>query len=265
MPTDLSGKTALIIGAAGRDNMGQAITARLANAGVKVCVAGRNEAALVKLTSDLGGEYFICDITDKSAVVDMAAYTYDKLGKIDIAVNATGWGLTKKFLKTSEDDLDKMLALQFKGPYFFMQAIIPKMQSGDGGSIIQISSATAILATEHHSAYAGTKAGIDHVMRTLANEFGKDGIRINSISPGFTNTPMTKDATNIPGLENAFEKEYPLGRIGTQEDIAAMVEFLASDECFMTGQNLQVNGGLTLRRNPTPAEIAKSIAAAKTD
>ena len=208
--------------------------------------------------------YKLCDITDKAAVFNMVKQARQIMNGLDIAVNATGWGLTKKFLKTSEEELDKMLALQFKGPYFFIQAVIPLMQE-TGGSIIQISSATAELATRHHSAYAGTKAAIDHVVRTLANEFGSDDIRINSISPGFTKTPMTQDFAKIAGFEEAFVAEYPLGRIGTKDDIAAMAAFLASDECFMTGQNLQVNGGLTLRRNPTPAEIAKSIAAAKSN
>ena len=108
----------------------------------------------------------------------------------------------------------------------------------------------------------GTKAGIDHVVRTVANEFGERGIRANSISPGLTASPMTQDAMAAPGLEEAFLREYPLGRIGTSEDIAAMAVFLCSDECFLSGQNLQVNGGLTLRRNPRSADIDASVAQA---
>ena len=132
----------------------------------------------------------------------------------------------------------------------------------EGGSIIQISSATATIMLDNHAAYMGTKAGIDHVIRTVANEFGERGIRANSISPGLTASPMTKDAMAAPGLEEAFLREYPLGRIGTSEDIAAMAVFLCSDECFLSGQNLQVNGGLTLRRNPRSADIDASVAQA---
>lgn len=94
------------------------------------------------------------------------------MGKIDIAINATGWGLTQAFQKTTEYDLDKMLALQFKGPYFFMQSLIPIMKASGGGSIIQISSGTAVLATMNHNAYAGTKAGIDHVVRASPMNLG---------------------------------------------------------------------------------------------
>lgn len=260
---DLTDKIAIVIGAAGRDNMGQTIANRLVEEGVKVVVAGRHEDELKRFASAIDGHHFICDITDRNAMDQLVTTTIDKFGGLDIAINATGWGLTKQFLKTTEDELDKMLSLQFKGPFFFMQAVIPAMKTVGGGSLIQISSATAVLATEHHAAYAGTKAGIDHVIRTLANEYGKDGIRINSVSPGLTKTPMTKDAVAIPGLVDAFVDEYPLNRIGTSEDVAAMVAFLSSDECFMTGQNLQVNGGLTLRRNPRPNEIAQSIETAK--
>jgi NAD(P)-dependent dehydrogenase (short-subunit alcohol dehydrogenase family) len=108
----------------------------------------------------------------------------------------------------------------------------------------------------------GTKAGTDHVIRCVAHEFGARGIRANSISPGLTETPMTADAKDVPGLFDSFLSGYPLGRIGTKDDIAAAAVWLASDECFMTGQNLQVNGGLTLRRNPTREEIHAAIATA---
>ena len=135
------------------------------------------------------------------------------------------------------------------------------MRASDGGrgSIIQISSATATIMLEDHAAYMGTKAGADHVIRCVANEFGSRGIRANSISPGLTDTPMTAGARQVPGLFESFRDCYPLGRWGTSEDVAAAAVWLASDECFMTGQNLQVNGGLTLRRNPTKAEMAAAI------
>jgi NAD(P)-dependent dehydrogenase (short-subunit alcohol dehydrogenase family) len=131
-----------------------------------------------------------------------------------------------------------------------------------GGSIIQISSATATIMLNHHAAYMGTKAGTDHVIRCVAHEFGKQGIRANSISPGLTDTPMTAQAKTVPGLFDSFLKSYPLGRIGTPDDVAAAAVWLASDECFMTGENLQVNGGLTLRRNPTAEEMDAAVAQA---
>lgn len=164
----------------------------------------------------------------------------------------------------TEADLRKIADLQFVGTVFFYQAMVAAMAELGGGSLVQISSATATIMLNDHAAYMGTKAGTDHIIRCIAHEFGERGVRANSISPGLTDTPMTATATAIPGLVEAFLPSYPLGRIGTSEDVAAAVVFLASDECFMTGQNLQVNGGLTLRRNPTREEVAASIQQAAT-
>lgn len=249
----LQGKRALIIGAAGRDNMGQAIARRLAADGARVFVSGRNAEELARFSAELGGGYATCDITRREDVQQLADACVEALGGIDIAVNATGWGLLKPYELTTDEELERMCQLQFIGPFKFFQAVLPRMTRG--GSLIQISSATATIMLENHAAYMGTKAGFDHVIRCIANEYGQQGIRANSISPGFTTTPMTAGATAIPGVMETYQACYPLGRVGTPEDIAAAVSWLASDECFMTGQNLQVNGGLTLRRNPTAAEI----------
>jgi len=251
----LSGKGAVVYGAGGKDNMGQAIARRLIAEGAEVMVTGRKQDVLEEFVAQHGGACHLVDITSRTQVFDAAREARKCFGNLSIGVNATGWGLLKPFEENTEEDLDKMLATQFKGPFFFLQAMIEGMT--EGGSIVQISSATATIQLEQHAAYMGTKAGIDHVVRTVANEFGHRGIRANSVSPGLTETPMAGDAFSIPAFIEAFRKEYPLGRVGTVEDIAAAVAWLANDECFMTGQNLQVNGGLTLRRNPSLAELAE--------
>jgi len=256
----LAGKGAVVLGAAGRGNMGQTIAARLAAEGARVVVAGRRMDELGRFAGEIGGVALPCDITSRAEVFALAAAAHEALGHIDIGVNATGWGLLKPFLETTEEELRAMCELQFIGPFHFLQAMIGAMDRG--GSLIQISSATATIMLNDHAAYMGTKAGIDHVVRCAANEFGGRGIRVNSVSPGLTDTPMTAAAKATPGLFDAFAKSYPLGRIGTADDIAAAVAWLARDECFMTGQNLQVNGGLTLRRNPDRDEIGAAVMAA---
>jgi len=256
----LEGKVAVILGAAGKDNMGQVMARRFAKEGAKVVVAGRNLENLEALAAEIDGAAASCDITKKAELEALAAFAKDKYGKINIAVNATGWGLLAPFEETSEEDLIKMMDLQFKGPFQFMQVMVGAMEAP--GSLIQISSATATIMLNNHAAYMGTKAGIDHVVRCVALEYGRKGIRANSISPGLTETPMTAQATAVPGLKDAFLREYPLGRIGTSEDIAAAAVWLSSDECFMTGENLHVTGGLLLRRNPMQDEINAAIHAA---
>jgi NAD(P)-dependent dehydrogenase (short-subunit alcohol dehydrogenase family) len=262
---ELAGKTALVLGASSENNMGQHIARRFLAEGAKVLVAGRKADVLERFARDAGCIWTVCDLTEEASVVALADAADERLGGIDIAVNSTGWGLLKPFLDTTHDDLLAMTALQYVGPFHFYQAMIRKMarsRGGRGGSIIQISSATATIMLNDHAAYMGTKAGADHVIRCVAHEFGREGIRANSISPGLTDTPMTADARQVPGLFDAFLAGYPLGRIGTSDDIAAAAVWLSRDDCFMTGENLQVNGGLTLRRNPTSDEIAAAVAAA---
>jgi len=256
----LEGKGAVVLGAAGKDNMGQVIARRFAAEGAKVLVAGRKIEPLRAFADEIGGHATVCDIAKRDEVFALAQTARTKLGGVHIAVNAAAVAPLIAFLDNTEEQLKTLSDILFVGPFFFMQAMIQAMDHG--GSIIQISSATATIMLNDHAAYMGAKAATDHVVRCAAHEFGSRGIRVNSISPGLTDTPMTAGARTTPGVFEAFLPSYPLGRIGTSDDIAAAAVFLASDECFMTGQNLQVNGGLTLRRNPTREEITASVVAA---
>jgi NAD(P)-dependent dehydrogenase (short-subunit alcohol dehydrogenase family) len=258
----LQGKIAVVLGAAGEGNMGQVMARRFSAEGATVVVAGRQLAPLQTLANEIGGLALACDITQKADVLAMVERTVAVYGRLDVAVNTTGWGLMGRILDTSEEQLDKIAALQFKGPYFFLQSVVPAMLKSGGGSIILITSASVYRLLQHHAAYIATKAAGDALMRCFANEFGAKGIRINSIAPGLTTTPMTLKDVGVPGLEEAFVREYPLGRIGTPEDVADAALWLAGDECFMTGEVLQANGGLMLRRNPQPADINASLKAA---
>lgn len=258
MKSDMKDKVVIVVGAAGKDNMGQGIARRFAAEGAKVVVAGRHREPLELLAKEIDGASQLCDFTKKADIDALVAFTLERYGRVDVGINATGWGLLRPFEETSEDELQRMMDLQFKGPFQFMQALVKVMPRG--GAIITISSATATIMLENHAAYMGTKAGIDHVVRCVANEYGHKGIRVNSISPGVTRTPMAGGALDVPEVLHAFESCYPLGRIGTIDDIAEAALWISSDACFMTGQNFQVNGGLTLRRNPTLAEMGAAFA-----
>ncbi len=149
-----------------------------------------------------------------------------------------------------------MTAVQFTGPFQFLQALVKAMTQG--GSIIRGSpSVTATIMFDQHAAYMGTKAGMDHVIRCVAHEFGERGIRANSISPGGTaDTPMSGGGLNFAPVQQLYNREIPPQRPGTAEDVVNAALWLASDESsFVTGQNLQVNGGQTLRRNPRLQEV----------
>jgi 2-hydroxycyclohexanecarboxyl-CoA dehydrogenase len=261
----LKDRIAVVMGATRTGNMGQAIARRFMTEGAQVEVAGRGMEGLQAFAAETGASALRCDISRKTDVQALADEVLAQHGAIDIAVNAAATGQYSPFEQTSEAEIDEMLAIIFKGSFFFMQVMVGAMKreraSGRGGSIINISSAVADIMFENHAAYMGAKAGMNHVTRTVANEFGQFGIRANTISPGLTVTPML-GGFMVPGMVAAFEKEYPLGRVTTVEDVANTALFVASDECFMTGQTFHVTGGLTLRRNPTAAEIAASVQAA---
>lgn len=261
----LEGKTAVVIGAAEKGNIGQAIARRYSEEGATVLVASRRVELCAAFAKEIKGHAARCDLTKRADVFALARTAKEKLGRIDIAVNSTGIALGGDFEDFAEEPLDKMIALQFKGSFFFLQAMVGAMRQDGGGSIIQITSAVAqpsCTVDGGYEAYMGTKAGIDHVARAVANRYGKFGIRVNSIAAGHTDTPMHHvnfGGADIPDwMKRAFAAEYPLGRYGNPDDISEAAVWLARDQCFMTGQVLQVNGGLTLRRNPLTADLERA-------
>jgi NAD(P)-dependent dehydrogenase (short-subunit alcohol dehydrogenase family) len=256
----LDNKIAVILGASKRDNMGQVIARRFLSEGARVVASGRDRAELERFAAESGATAVACDITRKEDIGALARAAKQVHGRIDIALNCSGWAKGGPFCDFSEADLLQTMNIQFKGPFQFFQVMLLNMEQG--GSILQVSSATATIMSYDYEAYMGTKAGIDHVVRAIANEFGSKGVRANSISPGLTETPMTEMVFKMPGVVDAFTEGYPLGRLGTSDDIAAAAVWLASDECFMTGQHLQVNGGLTLRSNPSPEQRKAAMARA---
>lgn len=260
----LNAKTAVVIGAASSGNMAQVIAQRFANEGAKVLVSGRNEEELAAFSNQIGGVYALCDITDHDQVKQLAEQAQAQLGSVDIAVNATGWGLAKPILEVEDQELDRMVDLQFKGVHYFLAEFVRTMMANStpGGSLINISSATTQALINNYATYIGTKTGSEALIRCVANDYGGHGIRANSISPALTKTPMTAGAFEVPGLADTFVSRTPLGRLNTSDDIAAAAVWLASDDAFISGQNIQVNGGLTLRGNPQATDIQKAIAEA---
>lgn len=260
----LEGKSAVVLGAASPGNMGQTIARLFASEGARVLVAGRKEGPLADLAKEIGGEYALCDITSHAQVNAMADKALGTFGRVDAAINCSGWGLLASLLDTTEDQLDQITALQFKGVHHFLQAFVRIMseQQPTGGSLISLSSATTKAIINNHAAYIGTKRGSEALIECVANDYGHLGIKANTVSPAFTESPMTKDGFGTPGLVDAFMPRYPLGRLNTVEDVAHACLWLCTDTAFITGQNIQPNGGLTLRGNPQAADIAASVGAA---
>lgn len=250
----LSGRKALILGAAPK-NVGAAIARAYLAEGADVVIAGRREGAVQEVAEEIGARWQVCDITDEDSIGRAVMASAQAMGGIDIGVNTVGWGLLKPFLETTKVDLEQMAAIQFTGAFQFFQALLRAME--DGGSIIQISSVTATIMFDDHAAFMGTKAGMDHIVRCIAHEFGHKGIRANSIAAGgVADTPMSGGGMDVPRVRDLYMREIPLQRPGVSADVAGAAVWLASDDAsFITGQTIHCSGGQTLRRNPSLAEV----------
>ena len=257
----LAGKSAVILGASSEKGIGEAIARMFASEGANLTVSGRNKSALDALAKDIGGSACPCDISDEAQIQALFAHASSTFDGVDIAVNAAGVNMPGAIEGLTRDTLQTLCDIQFIGPALFIKqaaAAIEANTSGFGGSIMSLSSVTAELTGAGLGAYAATKAAIDKLVKVAAVEYGPRNIRVNSISPGVTPTPMTKSVFETPSMVSAFKKETPIGRLATPEDVAFAALYLADDRCIATGDNIRVSGGIHLRRLPTYPEMIGS-------
>ncbi|MCY0946906.1 SDR family NAD(P)-dependent oxidoreductase [Streptomyces antarcticus] len=248
-PHDLTGRTALITGAAG--GIGRATALALAGAGAHVHCADRDETGLAEtaaLVAAAGGAATVhpLDVTDRAAL--RAAVT--AAGPLDIAAAIAGIMHTSSVLETADEDLDRILDVNFKGVLRTCQEAARSMiATGRPGSIVTMASGAVDAAQPGLLCYSAAKAAVVQLTKTLATEAGPHGIRVNAVAPGWIRTPMT--GRHGPEVQERTEammiRMSPLRRVGEPEDIAQAVLYLASDaSSFMTGQILRPNGGVAM-------------------
>lgn len=231
----------MVVGVGGAGNIGQAIASAFAAQGATLVVAGRTTASVASFAARVGARAVTCDITDPASVAALFAATHHH---VDIAVNAAGRSLFRSFMDTTPEDIAELSALHLTGPLLFTQAAVRAMPKG--GSIIHVSSLTAKLVMADHVAYMASKAAGEVLVRAAAFEFGHLDIRVNAIAPALTDTPMTAAFFANDALVAATRDAVPLRRLGTVQDVANAAVWLAGDECFMTGEILQINGGMAM-------------------
>ncbi len=246
----LEGKVALISGGA----RGQgAVEARLfTQEGANVVFGDVLDEEGLKVEAEireLGGEasYLHLDVTREehwAAAVETAVVRY---GRLDILVNNAGITIRKSIEDTTEEDWDRIMAINAKGVFLGTKQAIPVMRRAGGGSIVNISSTAGLVGSLTTGAsYASTKGAVRLFTKATAIQHAKDGIRCNSVHPGLLETPMTQDILADPTNREQRIQRIPLGRVGTAEDIAHGVLYLASDESsFVTGAELVIDGGMT--------------------
>jgi NAD(P)-dependent dehydrogenase (short-subunit alcohol dehydrogenase family) len=245
----MDGKVVVVLGASGQGSMGQATARRMVKEGAKVVIAARRKEPLEALAKEIGALAVPCDISQEDQIAALAKAAVDAYGKLDAAVNFAGINVSSPIAEIDASKLKDAIDIQFTGAILFIKHMAAAMP--DGGSIVMTSSLTATLAPANMTAYAATKAGVDHAVKIAATEYGKKNIRINAITPGLVVSEMTSDIINsAPVVAKTFERETRMPRLGTVEDISNAVLWLASDEAFVNGINLQVNGGAHLGKFP---------------
>jgi NAD(P)-dependent dehydrogenase (short-subunit alcohol dehydrogenase family) len=255
----LTGKVALITG--GSSGLGEAISLRLADEGVQVAVGGRDEARTESVAEaataaaraaghDIEATAVLGDVSKVADCERLVAETVARYGRLDILVNSAGVWLEKLIVDTTEEDWDWCLDVCLKGTYFMCKQAILHMRPRRSGVIVNIASDSGIHGWATSSVYGAAKAGVVMLTRCLAIDHGPDGIRVCSTSPAVFDTPMlanaTAEAPDPEHYQDGMIDDYPLGRIGRPEELAATVAFLASDEAsFITGRTVVVDGGST--------------------
>jgi 3-oxoacyl-[acyl-carrier protein] reductase len=244
----LSGRVALVTGAS--QGIGRACALKLAAAGATLALAARNEEKLRELLQEITnaggkGDVFALDVADEEQVKATIKTVIAEFGKVDILVNNAGITRDQLVMRMKRADWDAVLQTNLTSAYLCIQQAIPSMLKQRWGRIINITSIFGQMGQAGQANYAASKAGLIGLTMAIAREVGSRNITCNAVAPGFIETAMTA------GLSDEFKqtavKQIPLGRVGSVDDVANAVKFLASDEAaYITGHVLSVNGGMLM-------------------
>jgi 3-oxoacyl-[acyl-carrier protein] reductase len=244
----LKDKVAIVTGAS--QGIGRDTAMALSEAGAKVAVAARNEEKLAALVQDItanGGEAFAVkmDVADAEQIKAGFKSILEKFGKIDILVNNAAITRDGLAMRMKPDDWEAVLRTNLTGAHLCIQQALPGMMKARAGRIINISSVVARMGNAGQANYVAAKAGLIGLTKAIAIEIASRNITVNAVAPGFVESPMTDVLPDK--VKEELKVRIPLGRMGSGRDIAAAIVFLASDEAaYITGQVLDVNGGMYL-------------------
>jgi len=245
---EFKNKVAVITG--GNSGIGYATARQLKEQGANVIITGRRKEAIEQAAKELGVKPFVADqssLSDTDRLVEEIKHTY---GKVDVLVINAGFGRYIPMEQTTEEQFDEIMNVNFKGAYFTLSKLIPYLNNE--ASVVFISSLTASLSMLHTSVYASSKAAIKTLIRIAARELVGRKIRVNAVSPGVTDTALFSksipDEKTLAGVMEGLKAQIPLKRLGTAEEMAAMVLHISgSNGSFITGQEFIIDGGSTFQ------------------
>jgi hypothetical protein len=247
--TEHAGKQAVIVG--GTHGIGLATARLLLAGGAEVLVTGR-EASAAAARRELGERVVASDIADLAAIDALVEQVRARLGAIDLLFINAGVAELEPFERVTEASYDRTFAVNTRGAFFTAQRLAPLVRAG--GSIVFTTSIASITGTPGMAVYSASKAALGAFAKVMAAELLPRGVRVNTVSPGFIRTPTMGTASSTPEERAAFEREgdavTPMGRIGTPEEVARAVLFLAFAATFTTGAELYVDGGLGQQLSP---------------
>ena len=251
---DLTDRVAIVTGAA--SGIGRASAERMAEAGATVVCADRDEDGATITAEHITGaggraDVVPVDVTDREQLEALVHVAVDRYGRLDVMANVAGIMHRSTVLETTEEDLDRLLAINLKGVFFGCQAAGRVMTEQGSGSIVNMASAAVDQPAPGLVCYGMAKAGLVQLTKVMATEVGPQGVRVNAVAPGVLDTAMTlgqlPDEASKQALADRMSKSTPLRAVGEPDDIAYAVLYLASDASkFMTGQILRPNGGVAM-------------------
>ena len=245
MKIDLSGRSALVTGST--RGIGRAIAELLARCGAKVAVVGRDRARAQEVATQLLGTAsgFACDIGDVASVTKLVEDVEKELGGVDILVNNAGLTRDNLLMRLKDDDWDAVLDANLRGAFVAIRAATRGMMKRRWGRVINIASVVGIVGNKGQANYAASKAGLIGLTKSVAKELASRNILANAVAPGFIETDMT--AAMTPEARTTLSQQIPLERLGTPNDVAGIVGFLASEHAaYITGQVFVVDGGMVM-------------------
>ena len=249
MPDNLfSVKDQIVLVSGASRGIGRAIAEGFSERGAKVIITGREMATLEKTAREMKGSVraIVCDVAKRDAIERLVKTALDEFGQIDTLINVAGVNRRMLAEKLSEDDYDFIVDINLKGPFLLSQAVGKAMLARGRGNQINITSLNNDRPLRGVMPYAVSKAGLGHMTRALAMEWGPRGIRVNAIAPGFVLTDLTKKLWSQPKMQEWGLTNTPLKRLGQPEDMVGAALFLASEaSAWMTGQTLFVDGGFS--------------------
>jgi dihydroanticapsin dehydrogenase len=250
--TRLAGKVSLITG--GGTGIGRGTALAFAREGAKVAVAGRRMDKLQEVVSEIkaaGGEAIAvaCDVSRAVDAQNAIRKTVEAFGKLDVLVNNAGVLSVSTIEEIPEDEWDRLIDANLKGPFLMCRAALPEFRKAGGGAIVNVGSVLGLVAMKKRAAYCASKGGVTLLTKAIAIDHGHENIRANCICPSIVETELVSQLFNTPDGDRVKRERLatiPLGRMGRPADIAELAVYLASDESsWLTGAAIPLDGGLT--------------------